>query len=79
MGTPTSAILPEVYIKFLEYTEIVNILIKHQIVDYHGYVDDILIVYNTQRMNIHDTLNEFNAINTKLKFTREKQITQPIF
>jgi hypothetical protein len=69
----TLAILAEVYVQFLEYTEIANILVKHQIADYHWYVDDILIIYNTQRMNIHDTLNEFNAFNHKLKFTIEKQ------
>jgi hypothetical protein len=49
MGAPTSPILVEVYIQFLEYTEIVNILKKHQIMDYHRYVDDILIIYNAQQ------------------------------
>jgi hypothetical protein len=73
MGALTSAILAKVYIQYLEYTEIANILKKHQIADYHRYVDDILIIYNTQRMNIYDTLNEFNAINPKLKFTVEEQ------
>jgi hypothetical protein len=73
MGAPTSEILAVVYIQFLEHTEIANILKKHKIIDYHRYVDDILINYNTQRMNIHDTLNEFNAMNPKLKFTMEKQ------
>lgn len=47
MGTLTSAILAEVYIQFLEYTEIANILIKHQIVNYHKYADDMLIIYKT--------------------------------
>jgi hypothetical protein len=36
-------------------------------------VDDILIIYNPQRTNIHESLNEFNAINPKLKFTIEEQ------
>jgi hypothetical protein len=54
-GSPDITILAEVYIQFVEYTEIASILIKHQIVDYHRYVDDILIIYNTHRMNIHDT------------------------
>jgi hypothetical protein len=35
MGAPTSAILAEVYIQFLEYTEIANTLKKQQIADYH--------------------------------------------
>jgi hypothetical protein len=73
MGASTSAILAKVYIQFLEYTEIANILKKYQIVDYHRYVDDILIIYNAQRTNIYDTLDEFNAINPNLKFTIEEQ------
>jgi hypothetical protein len=73
MGAPTSAILAEVYIQFLEYTKIANILKKYQIVDYHRYLDDILIIYNAQRTNIHDTLDEFNAFNPKVKFTIEEQ------
>jgi hypothetical protein len=73
MGAPTSAIVAKVYIQFLEYTEITNILIKHQIVDYHRYVDNILIIYNAQRTNIYNTLDEFNTINPKLKFTIEEQ------
>jgi hypothetical protein len=73
MGAPTSAILAKVYIQFLEYTEIANILKKHQIIDYHRYVDDILIIYNARRTKIHDTLSELNAINPKLKFTIKEQ------
>jgi hypothetical protein len=48
MGALTFEILAEMYIQFLEYTEIANILKKHQIIDYHRYVDDILIIYNAQ-------------------------------
>jgi hypothetical protein len=41
--------------------------------DYHRYVDDILIIYNTQKTNITNTLEEFNAIHPTLKFTMEQQ------
>jgi hypothetical protein len=45
MGAPTSAILAETFIQHLEHNKLIEILNKHQIIDYHRYVDDILIVY----------------------------------
>ena len=57
MGAPTSAILSEVFLQYLEHTLIADILKKHHIIDYYRYVDDILIIYNTQKTNIFNTLN----------------------
>jgi len=45
MGAPTSSILSEIYLQYLENTEIFDILLKHHIIGYFRYVDDILIVY----------------------------------
>jgi nucleoside-specific outer membrane channel protein Tsx len=73
MGGPTSVILAEVYLQHLEHTSIADILSKHQIMDYYRYMDDILVVYNAQKTNIISTLEEFNAIHPKLKFTMEQQ------
>jgi hypothetical protein len=42
MGAPTSAILAEVFIQHLEHNDIIDILQKHNIIDYYRYVDDIL-------------------------------------
>lgn len=72
-GAPTSAIFAEVYIQHLEHTSVVDILSKHQIMDYYSYVCDILVVYNVQKTNIMNTLNEFNAIHPKLKFSMEQR------
>jgi hypothetical protein len=47
MGASTSAVLAETFIQHLEYTIIMDILKKFQIMDYHRYVEDILIIYNT--------------------------------
>jgi hypothetical protein len=71
MGAPTSAILAEMFIQHLEHTEIINILQESQIIDYHWYVDDILIIYNTHITNIDDILNKFNSIHHKIKFAIE--------
>jgi hypothetical protein len=73
MGAPTSAILAEVFIQHLEHTEIVHILQRSQIIDYHQYVDDILIIYNAHITNINDILDKCNNIHPKIKFTVEKE------
>jgi nucleoside-specific outer membrane channel protein Tsx len=72
MGAPTSAILAGTFMQFLEHTVIYQILKKHQIIDYYRYVDDILIIYNEQHTNIRNTLDKFNNIRQKIKFTMEQ-------
>jgi hypothetical protein len=68
MGAPTSAILAEVFIQYLEHTTFVDILKKFQIIDYHRYEDDILIIYNSRTTNINNTLHP------KIKFTMEEEV-----
>jgi hypothetical protein len=75
MGAPTSAILAETFIQYLEHTIIYQILRKHQIIDYYRYVDDILIIYNVQHTN---TLDKFNNIHQKIKFTMEQETLNKI-
>jgi hypothetical protein len=63
--------IAEIYLQHIEHTYIRNILHKHNISCYHRYVDDILIIYETIKTNITNTLNEFNNINKNLHFTIE--------
>jgi hypothetical protein len=79
MGAPTSAILAETFIQYLEHTAIINILNKYHIIDYYRYVDDILIIYNTQT-TISDVL-EMNLIRYTLRSSsqqRKNQMTKSI-
>jgi hypothetical protein len=62
MGAPTSAIKAETFIQHLEHNKLIKILNKHKILDYHRYVDDILILYNENNTNINNTLDECSAI-----------------
>jgi len=66
MGAPTSAILSEIYLQFLENNVIYNILKTHNIIGYFRYVDDILVIYNNVKSNIHEVLDDFNQITPKL-------------
>jgi CRISPR/Cas system CSM-associated protein Csm2 small subunit len=78
MGEPTSAIVAETFIQYLEHTIFVGNLEKLRIIDYYRCVDDIIIIYNTRTTNINDTLEEFNKIHHRIKFTVEEEINNKI-
>jgi hypothetical protein len=71
MGAPTSGILSEIFLQYIEHNNIINILNKNHIQYYSRYVDDILIIYNTKKTDIHQVLKEFNNINQNIQFTLE--------
>jgi hypothetical protein len=73
MGTPTSAILSESFLQYLEHNHIIHILQKHNIIGYYRYADNILIIYNIQITQIQNTLNEFYSTHNVLKFTMETE------
>ena len=56
----------------MENTTIYKILTQNHIIGYFRYVDDILIIYNKSHTDIHNVVNEFNNINTDIKFTMEE-------
>ena len=72
MGGPTSSILSEMYLQYIEHTEIYNILQQHNTIGYFRYVDDILIEYNDKDTNIQNVLKLFNNISPTLNFTIEQ-------
>ena len=73
MGAPTSSVLSELYLQYLENTTIFDILFKFKILGYFRYVDDILIVYNQSHTDIEEVQSTFNNITPKLKFTLERE------
>lgn len=73
MGSPTSATFSEIFLQFIEHTQIYKILLKHQIINYFRYVDDILIIFNNRKTNIPNMLHEFNLIHPNVKFTLENE------
>jgi hypothetical protein len=46
MGAPMSLITSEVHLQYLEYTYIIDKLIKYGIISYFRNVNDIIIVYS---------------------------------
>jgi hypothetical protein len=77
-GAPSSSILSEIYLQFLEHNEILNILSDLRIVSYSRYVDDILLLYNYTNTNIEQVSNAFNNINNNIQFTIEKENNKKI-
>jgi hypothetical protein len=76
MGAPLLAILAETFIQHMEHNHIYPILKTQQIIEYYKYVDDIMCVQN--KINIEQTLNEFNNIQPSIKFTIEKKLHEEI-
>jgi hypothetical protein len=67
MGAPTSSVFPEIYLQYLENNKIFDILVKHHIIGYFWYIDNTLLVYINNVMNIHDIrytqqTNTYNAL-----------------
>ena len=71
MGAPSSSILSEVYLQYIENTEALSILTKPGIEGYFRYVDDILLIYNKHIIDINDTVTLFNNLSPNLKFSLE--------
>jgi hypothetical protein len=57
MSTPMLSIFLEMYLQYLENTQVFNILLKHQIVGYFRYGNDILTVYQCNTTNIHKVVS----------------------
>jgi hypothetical protein len=78
MGAPTSSVLPEIYLQFMEHTELYTILMQNNILGYFRYVDDISIIYNETTTNIDELLDSFNNAFPTMTFTIEKEVDNSI-
>jgi ribosomal protein S8 len=72
-GAPSSALLSEIFLQYIEFTFLEPITTKHHITGYFQYVDDILITYDSSQINLQIILQDFNNIHPKLKFTAEPE------
>jgi len=75
MGPPISSTMAEVYLQYIEETNIKQWLESKEIAYYKRYVDDILIIYNQNKIHEQTILQEINKIDKNLQFkmsTEEK-------
>jgi hypothetical protein len=73
MGTPSSGLIAEFFLQYIEHTHLTRLSTKHKIVNYFRYVDDILQIYDSTHTHIQTLLDDFNTIHPKLKFTAETE------
>jgi hypothetical protein len=76
IGAPTSSALSEIYLQFMENTKIFDILRRSRVEGYYRYVDDILIIYDKNHINIEEVQKSFSDIATGLHFTLEREEDQ---
>jgi hypothetical protein len=62
MGAPSSALLSEIFLQYIESKFIIDILINHKILRYFQYVDHILIAYDLSIIDINSVLCKFNQM-----------------
>ena len=68
MGSPISGIVAEIFLQHFE-----NLLSKHHLenrslIYYTRYVDDILIIYDTTKIQYHQTIQQANMLHKNLTF-----------
>jgi hypothetical protein len=74
MGSPTSSVVSEIYLQYMENTAIFDIPVHKNITGYFRYVDDILVVYDKNITDITEVFNSLNKLMPTMKFTIEKEI-----
>jgi hypothetical protein len=62
----------------LEHIHLTNLSNKHRIIRYFCYVDDILLIYNSNHTDIQNILDNFNTMYPNLKLTDEIETNNKI-
>jgi len=78
MGAPTSSVLSEIYLQFMEHTHFYTTLIQNNDLGYFQYGNDILIVYNESSTNTDTLLDCFNNAMPATTFSIEKELDNSI-
>jgi len=68
MVSPLSGTLAELYLQLLEKQYIKHWISSREVSYYKRYVDDILIIYNENRITKEKILQEFNKVDSNLEF-----------
>jgi hypothetical protein len=69
MGSPVSGVMAEIFLQHPENTQLKQIIDKNNIIFYTRYVDDILIIYDTNKISPETISDHINCIHPALKLT----------
>jgi hypothetical protein len=72
-GAPTSGLIAEYFLLNFEHIHLTTLADKHRIIKYFRYVDDILLIYDSDHTDTQKVLDDFNTVHPKLKFTAETE------
>ena len=78
MGSPLSGTSAEMYLRNIEYRYIKQWLDSKEIHYYKRYVDDIIILINTQKIQEEQLITNINSINMNLSFNMTKEESNKI-
>jgi hypothetical protein len=73
MGAPSSDLIAEIFLQHIENLQLTRLTHKHKIINYCRYVDDILLIFDSNHSNIEKILDDFNSLYPKLQFTAETE------
>ena len=73
MGSPLSGTLAELYLQNIKHKYIKQWLDSKEIHYYRRYVDDIIILINTQKIQEEQVINNINSINNNLSFSMTQE------
>jgi hypothetical protein len=71
MRAPSSSILSEIFLQHIQHAHIPHLSMKHRLVNYFRFVDDILLIFDSIKTDIQSILTDFNSLHPNLKFTAE--------
>jgi hypothetical protein len=77
MGAPSSGLIAEIFLQHMEHSHLPHLTYKHKIVNYCRYVDDILLIMDSNHSNKQDILDDFNSLHPRLQFTAETEKDTP--
>jgi 6-phosphogluconolactonase (cycloisomerase 2 family) len=63
MGAPSSGLIAEFFLQHMEHQHMAELTATHKIINYIRYVDDIIIIYDS---DIQDILTDFNSLHPNL-------------
>jgi hypothetical protein len=74
MGAPSSGLIAEIFLQHIEQSQLTRVTHKYEIIrNYCKYVDDILLIFDSNNSNIQKILDDFNSLHPKLHFTAETE------
>jgi hypothetical protein len=71
IGAPSYGLISELFLQQMQHLHLAYLTTKLKIIDYFRYMDDILLIFDSNHTDIQTIFNDFNVLHPKLKFTAE--------